>query len=333
MAYLSAITSCTTAVVALLSYITYQRFFHPLATVPGPFLASLTRLWLLHQSRTLQRHRIEIALHEEYGPIVRISPNELCISDLNFVKTIYGANSRFLKADWYETVEPKDEDAMNLLGERDVEKYKHQRRLIGPLFTTQAVKKRENLLDEPILAFVRKMKEEKGKPVDLVKWMNILAIDLLTEITFSKSLDYVGRGEDERNSEDVDDFWKQIHWVGLVPGFWRWYVWVNEWIGKMGISPMFVANIGKLSIIKVSTLPYSSKSLLTLIVLHYANHGQSYRGPKDNTRSPRPSWRYQPVYGYQARIQATMGCYHNDAYYRCWLRYPWDDTKFLYLLD
>jgi len=254
MAYLSTISLCTTAAVALVTYIIYQRFYHPLATVPGPFFASITRLWLVYQSRTLQRHRIEMALHAKYGKIVRISPNELCISDLNFVKTIYGANSRFLKADWYETVEPKDEDAMNLLGERDMEKYKHQRRLIGPLFTTQAVKNREKLLDKPILKFIEKMEGSKKQPLDLVKWMNILAIDLLTEITFSESLNYVQTGDDEGNAEDVDDFWQQVHWAGLVPIYWRWYVWANGWIGKIGVSPMFVANIGKLAIIKVSKL-------------------------------------------------------------------------------
>jgi hypothetical protein len=255
MGYLSIVSLCSTGAMALVAYIIYQRFFHRLAAVPGPFLASITRLWLVYQSRTLQRHRVEMALHKKYGKIVRISPNELCISDLSYVKTIYGANSRFLKADWYETVEPNDPDAMNLLGERNIEKYKHQRRLIGPLFTTQAVKNRENLMNEPISSFIHKMKGQKGQPIEMVKWMNILAIDLLTEITFSESLNYIQMGDDEKNGEDVDDFWQQIHWVGLIPAFWRWYVWVNGWIGKMGANPMFVANIGKLAIIKVSKLP------------------------------------------------------------------------------
>lgn len=145
---------------------------------------------------------------------------------------------------------------MNLLEERDIEKYKHQRRLIGPLFTTQAVKNRENLLDNPILRFIEKMKGSTGQPLDMVKWMNILAIDLLTEIALSESLNYVQTGDDEKNAEDVDDFWQQVHWAGLDPMFWRWYVWANGCIGKMGVSPMFVVILGKLAIIKVSKLPY-----------------------------------------------------------------------------
>lgn len=239
---------------SLISYIVYQRYYHPLAKIPGPFWASVTRLWLLQESWTLQRHRMEMELHKKYGKIVRISPNEVCISDLRYTKTIYGANSPFLKADWYSTVEPKDDDAMNLLGERDIEKYRNQRRLIGPIFTTQAVKRRESLLDRPINQFIKKMKKLEGKPVDVVKWMNILAIDLLTEITFSTSENYVGVGDDDNNAKDVDDFWQQIHWTGLIPEFWRWYVRVSEFIGQIGYTPFFVANIGKLSIIKVSQL-------------------------------------------------------------------------------
>ena len=246
------IISCYAAVFFFAVYAIYQRYFHPLANIPGPFWASVTRLWLVQKTRTLQRHRIEMDLHKKYGKIVRISPNEVCISDLQYARMIYGASSPFLKADWYSTVEPKDENAMNLLGERDIEKYRFQRRLVGPLFTPHAVKNYEALLDRPIQKFVARMKELTGQPLDAVKWMNILAIDLLTEITFSESKNYVERGDDENNSDDVDDFWQQVHWAGLIPQPWMSYVALSEFIGRTGWTPLFVANIGKLAIIKVN---------------------------------------------------------------------------------
>jgi hypothetical protein len=31
-------------------YVVYQRFFHPLASIPGPFSASLSRLWMTKHS-------------------------------------------------------------------------------------------------------------------------------------------------------------------------------------------------------------------------------------------------------------------------------------------
>lgn len=39
----------------LVSYIVYQRFFHPLASYPGPFLASITDLWQVFQFLSLDQ--------------------------------------------------------------------------------------------------------------------------------------------------------------------------------------------------------------------------------------------------------------------------------------
>lgn len=251
----------------LFTYVLYQRYFSPLARIPGPFFASISRLWLVRQSLFRQRHLLEKDLHAQYGPIVRISPHEVCISDPAYVKVIHSANSGFLKSDWYEVVAPQDKDAMNLLGERDMEKYRLQRRLIGPCFTVAAVKAREGLIHEPITKFLNKMKFRGGKKqeeVDLVKWMNILGLDMLTSITWGQCADYVSKGDDDGNAADVNAFWSQINIGGLMPSVWRSYVKVNEWLGNWGIQAFFVANIGKLAIIKVSSksISYFQNSML-----------------------------------------------------------------------
>lgn len=62
---------------ALLLYVVYIRFLSPLAGVPGPFPASLSRLWLAQQSWKGNMHRTTMTLHEKYGPVVRIGPNEV----------------------------------------------------------------------------------------------------------------------------------------------------------------------------------------------------------------------------------------------------------------
>ncbi|KAK4539376.1 hypothetical protein LTR36_011006 [Oleoguttula mirabilis] len=244
------LTILVSTLLGSLSYAVYLRVFHPLAKVPGPLLASLTRLWLVYQSRTLKRHLIELQLHRKYGRVVRVSPNEIIISDPEYVKMIYGANSPFLKARWYETVGPKDADTMNLLGEWDMKKYALQRRLVGPIFTTPALKTRENLLEAPIAKFLSKMKRTKDEPQDIVKWMNIVALDLLTEITFSESPNYIDRATDDANAIDVDAFWQQIHWMGLCPDLWVAFVSVSEWCQRFGLDLFFKADIAKLSIVQ-----------------------------------------------------------------------------------
>lgn len=235
----------------------YLRYFHTLSPIPGPFLASVTRLWLVHATLTWRRHAIEADLHEKYGKIVRISPNELLISDPTYINEIYGAHSHFAKSHWYSAVQPKSKEAMNLLGETNMEKHHLQRRLIGPIFTTQAIRTHEALMDGPILRFVVKMREAAGRPLDLCKWMNILSLDLLTETTFSTSPNYIDAGDDAGNSKDIDAFWQQISWVGLIPGLWRIYTWLSEVLASLGLKFLpLKREASSLSIIKVC-IPFS----------------------------------------------------------------------------
>ena len=61
----------------LSGYIVYQRYFSPLAKVPGPFLASFTNLWWLCVVLKRQQHLDSIRLHEQYGPLVRLGPKHV----------------------------------------------------------------------------------------------------------------------------------------------------------------------------------------------------------------------------------------------------------------
>lgn len=73
----------------VLVYILYQRFFSPLAKIRGPFWASLSPAWKLYQLTKGNFHETIVELHEEYGPIVRIAPNEVIISDKTAIREIY----------------------------------------------------------------------------------------------------------------------------------------------------------------------------------------------------------------------------------------------------
>lgn len=86
------------------AYVFYYRFLHPLAKVPGPFWASLTRLWHLKKSRDGDLHRVMIDLHAKHGYLVRTGPNEVSVSDPTAIRTIYGAGTKFQKSKWYRSV-------------------------------------------------------------------------------------------------------------------------------------------------------------------------------------------------------------------------------------
>lgn len=66
--------------VFLTSTIVRRRCFSPISNIPGPFLASITRLH--HVFRIFKGKQSEwiTNLHDEYGPFVRIAPNEVSVS-------------------------------------------------------------------------------------------------------------------------------------------------------------------------------------------------------------------------------------------------------------
>lgn len=79
-----------------------RRLRSPLSRLPGPrssILTSLPLKWAeLHADRTLFVHR----LHQKYGPVVRLAPNEVSFSSAAAVKEIYcSGGSGYDKTEFY----------------------------------------------------------------------------------------------------------------------------------------------------------------------------------------------------------------------------------------
>jgi hypothetical protein len=48
-------------------WLIYCRFFHPLRSIPGPFLASASRLWVVLNTAKGDMEHTQRALHKKYG--------------------------------------------------------------------------------------------------------------------------------------------------------------------------------------------------------------------------------------------------------------------------
>ncbi|KAF2103928.1 cytochrome P450 [Rhizodiscina lignyota] len=97
------ITVFTTALTTyFLSIAVYRVYFHPLSHIPGPLFAKITSLWLCRHTYRGTEASTLLALHRKYGPVLRIAPNEVDISDGAALNTIYVANGGFRKAQCYK---------------------------------------------------------------------------------------------------------------------------------------------------------------------------------------------------------------------------------------
>ncbi|KAF2735899.1 cytochrome P450, partial [Polyplosphaeria fusca] len=226
-------------VLAIISTAIYRLLLHPLASIPGPKLAAITRLWLAFYARRGKNNIFLPALHKQYGPIVRISPNEVLICSEEAVRACYHAGSTFTKGEWYQVCSAPDsrrkgDDRFDLLTEKDKERYRLQRRAIGPAYSIKGMEKHEALLDGYLDHFCSKLASMKGSWIDLAEWMHIFAIDGISTFTFSKRLDYTSLGHDGGNMEGSDKHWAFFTVVGLFP----WITDLMQSIPKVGMLLM-----------------------------------------------------------------------------------------------
>jgi hypothetical protein len=72
-------------------------FHHGLNRYPGPFLARFTDLWRVVDVSHDHHEQTMIALHRQYGSVVRIGPNTVSISSPDYIPRIYGINKGYVK--------------------------------------------------------------------------------------------------------------------------------------------------------------------------------------------------------------------------------------------
>lgn len=78
----------TAVLVLLVTTLAWRRYLSPLSGVPGPFWASVTRLWyvklIIDGDQNVQLSR----LHRKHGHFVRLAPNEVSVTHPEAVKKI-----------------------------------------------------------------------------------------------------------------------------------------------------------------------------------------------------------------------------------------------------
>lgn len=80
----------------------WQGLRSPLRKIPGPALSLFSSWPLKYHEFRAERTRYVHRLHLQYGPVVRIAPNEVAFASLDGVKEIYGSGgSGYDKTEFY----------------------------------------------------------------------------------------------------------------------------------------------------------------------------------------------------------------------------------------
>ncbi|KAJ5547095.1 hypothetical protein N7494_004680 [Penicillium frequentans] len=169
----------------------YELYFSPLRRFPGPRSWAISRIPLQISVLRGHNHLDVTALHDRYGPVVRISPDELAFNTPQAFRDIYGARpGGCLPKDRSRYIPPAN-GVDHLVCAVDHGVHARQRRLLAHAFSERALRDQEGLITAYVDTMITKLQEEvdKGKnvPVDIKNWMNFTTFDITGDLMFGES--------------------------------------------------------------------------------------------------------------------------------------------------
>ncbi|KAJ5092718.1 cytochrome P450 monooxygenase [Penicillium angulare] len=167
----------------------YNVFFHPLRSFPGPTLHAMSRIpycWKLLRG-TMPYDVLD--LHEEYGDVVRIAPDELAFSNSTAWKEIMGHRpgvEEFGKLkNFYRPVEASPVNIVN--AERD--EHSVLRRQLAHGFSEKSMRDQEPLIKVYIDLLIQRLHENcaaGAQAINLTAWYNWTTFDIIGDLAFGE---------------------------------------------------------------------------------------------------------------------------------------------------
>lgn len=108
-------------------------------------------------------------------------------------------------------------DTLDLLAERDMRRYRLQRRLIGPVYHTNNVKQYEYAVDVVLRRVIAHLRALDSTEVDLKEWMHITVVECLGAVSLSWSPGYLRDNSDGASGRHAYMGWRRKSVFGLFP--------------------------------------------------------------------------------------------------------------------
>lgn len=202
----------------------YVRYASPLRRYPGPWLASVSRLWKVKSTMSGRTHLDHVELHQKYGPIVRIAPNEVSLASPEAARLLLSAGKGFHKTDFYGVFPPPENP--DIFTETREYMHAQKKKVANVPYSMAAMQQLSPFIDDTIELFMTKLNGISAAPVggrgratvDLGAWLHYFAFDVLGEVAFSRSFGFLEQGKDVENAiKTIDDSQTYNGIVGQVP--------------------------------------------------------------------------------------------------------------------
>ncbi|KAK5168932.1 uncharacterized protein LTR77_006241 [Saxophila tyrrhenica] len=184
----------------------YRGLCGPLSHIPGPLVSRFTRLRLKVAVLQGERVRYIHRLHEQYGPIVRVSTEEISLADIKAAKIVYKVGGLYLKSDFYDAFTGR-QPVGNAFSMVDFHEHSRHRRLTSANFTEKWISNMEPFIADITRSATARMADEASRHgfTDVFKWFTFMATDVIGESSFGTSFRMVERGQKDQYIRDLEN--------------------------------------------------------------------------------------------------------------------------------
>ncbi|KAE9370793.1 cytochrome P450 [Stipitochalara longipes BDJ] len=213
----------------LLARCIYRAFFHPISHIPGPLVPKLTSLWLYYHAYIGDEASTIHKLHEQYGPYVRVSPNEVDISDAEAIAPIHITKGGFTKAPCYANFDI--DGHKTIFSTTDMDYRKPRASAVVGMFSTKSIRENEKAIYGCVDRMVSRMQKEAkiGRPVNILNLARSLAVDAVSTHLFQENYNATSeKGNRLSVSAFVDAFVAVGRFFYLPNTVFIWVEWMLE---------------------------------------------------------------------------------------------------------
>jgi hypothetical protein len=228
-----AVAACVIA--AFIHHLCFLLFFSPLSRIPGPRLFAWTGAKLAYEDYKGTRTRKIHSIHVEYGPVVRIGPNEVSFNSISALRTIYGAGSGFQRTGFYKMFEAYGRK--NMFSFSTVKEHGERKKLFAHAYAKSVMIKGDNAtMVEQKAKLYLELLEKDGPTSEIFSTLHYFSIDNITEFLYGKygkTSCLEGSKSDRELIEDIIDVSRRrLSWYSVhFPGFTKWLYAQNGILG------------------------------------------------------------------------------------------------------
>ena len=200
----------------------YSLYSH-LSQFRGPWVASISKFWMLKETYKGTMHVAVAEVCEKYGPVARIGPNDLVTSDPDLLRRMSAIRSPYTKSEWYSGTQ-FDRGMNHIFSERDEVRHRDLRNRMAPGYAGSENPYLEESVDDRLQDFTNLVRakytssEKKTKRIDFGELAQYLTLDIITDMAFGEPAGFLAEdGDLFQYLETMSGALPKFEWVSALP--------------------------------------------------------------------------------------------------------------------